>query len=151
MSFFEKARQAADRAAEQAKVAAEKASEQAKVAAAKAGVEAKAAAQKVRRGLTPERLAELIVRATALQERANAELRAKGSPYRITEINVTASIPPNFGFVIARTMDPEVLAEAIESAELLAREGEDATLDLETASATVQGSADAAPEGTAGS
>jgi hypothetical protein len=133
MSFFEKARQAADRAAEQAKVAAEKAGAQAKVAAEKAGVEAKAAAQKVRRGLTHERLAELIVRATALQERTNAELRAKQSPYRITEINVTASIPPTIGFVIGRTADPADLAGAVESAELLARRGEDTTLEIETA------------------
>ena len=119
MSFFEKAKQAADRAAEQAKVA-----------AAQAGVQAKAATEKVKRGLTPERLADLIIKATALQERTNTTLREKGSPYRIQEISVTASIPPNIGFTIARMADSEV-GRVVESAEILERLGEDAVLDLE--------------------
>jgi len=120
MSFFEKAKQAADRAAEQAKIA-----------AAQAGVQAKAATEKVKRGLTPERLADLIIKATALQERTNTTLREKGSPYRIQEISVTASIPPNIGFTIARLADPEVVGRVVESAEILERLGEDAVLDLE--------------------
>jgi len=119
MSFFEKAKQAADRAAEQAKIA-----------AAQAGVQAKAATEKVKRGLTPERLADLIIKATALQERTNTTLREKGSPYRIQEISVTASIPPNIGFTIARMADSEV-GRVVESAEILERLGEDAVLDLE--------------------
>ena len=121
MSFFEKAKQAADRAAEQAKVA-----------AAQAGVQAKAATERVKRGLTPERLAELIIKATALQERTNVTLKEKGSPYRVQEITVTASIPPNIGFTIARTSDPEVVGRVVESAEMLERLGEDAILDLES-------------------
>ena len=119
MSFFEKAKQAADRAAEQAKIA-----------AAQAGVQAKAATEKVKRGLTPERLADLIIKATALQERTNTTLREKGSPYRIQEISVTASIPPNIGFTIARMADSKV-GRVVESAEILERLGEDAVLDLE--------------------
>jgi len=121
MSFFEKAKQAADRAAEQARIA-----------GAKAGVQAKAATERVKRGLTPERLADLIIKATALQERANATLRAKGSPYRIQEISVTASIPPNIGFTIGRTSDLEVVGRVVESAEMLESLGEDAVLDLES-------------------
>ena len=129
MSFFEKARQAADKAAEQARVA-----------AAQAGAQAKVAGEKVRRSLTHERLAELIVKATALQERTNDELRSKQSPYRVTEINVTASFPPNIGFVIARVTEPEpeVTGPVIESTKLLAQEGEEPTLEVEAA-ATPQG------------
>ena len=135
MSFFEKAKQAADRAAEQARVAAAQASVQAKAAAAQAGVQAKAAGEKVRRGLTHERLAQLIVKATALQERTNDELRAKGSPYRINEISIAASIPPTIGFVIGRMGDAELTGRVVESAEILERMGEDAVLDVEPASA----------------
>jgi hypothetical protein len=137
MSFFEKARQAADKAAEQAKMAAEKASEQAKIAAAQAGAQAKVAGERVRRSLTHERLAELIVKATALQERTNAELRSKQSPYRITEINVTASFPPNIGFVIARVTEtePEVTGPVVESTELLEQVGEAPVLEVEEAPA----------------
>jgi hypothetical protein len=131
MSFFEKAKQAADRAAEQAKLAAAQAGVQAKAAAAQAGVQAKAAGEKVRRGLTHERLAQLIVKATALQERTNDELRAKGSPYRIQEITVTASIPPNIGFTIARLGDAELGGRVVESVDILAKMGEDAVLDVE--------------------
>ena len=121
MSFFEKAKQAADRAAEQAKTA-----------AAQAGAQAKVATERVKRGLTPERLADLIIKATALQERTNVTLREKGSPYRVQEISVTASIPPNIGFTIARMADPEVVGRVVESAEMLERLGEDAVLDIES-------------------
>lgn len=134
MSFMEKARQAADRAAEQARVA-----------ATQAGVQARAAGQKVRRGLTHERLAELIVRATALQERTNDELRAKASPYRVTEISVTASIPPNIGFVIARLPDAELPGAVVDSSTILERRGEEEDLDL-----SAEGEAGGSPGGTPG-
>ncbi len=135
MSFFEKAKQAADRAAEQARIA-----------ASQAGAQAKVTTEKVKRGLTPERLADLIIKATALQERTNATLREKGSPYRIQEISVTASIPPNIGFTIARTSDPEVVGRVVESAEMLERLGEDAILDIEPETAS-----EASPHAGAGS
>ena len=120
MSFFEKAKQAADRAAEQARIA-----------ATQAGAQARVATERVKRSMTHERLAELIVKATALQERTNAELRAKGSPYRIQEITVTASIPPNIGFTIARLADPELIGKVVESVEILQEMGEVPVLDLE--------------------
>ena len=120
MSFFEKAKQAADRAAEQARIA-----------AAQAGAQAKATTERVKRSMTHERLAELIVKATALQERTNDELRAKNSPYRIQEITVTASIPPNIGFTIARLADPELIGKVVESVEILQELGEVPVLDLE--------------------
>ena len=44
--------------------------------------------------IDPGTLAELIVKATALQEMTNTALRGKGSPYRISEISISASIPP---------------------------------------------------------
>jgi hypothetical protein len=120
MSFFEKARQATERAAEQARIA-----------ASQAGAQAKATTERVKRSMTHERLAELIVKATALQERTNDELRAKNSPYRIQEITVTASIPPNIGFTIARLADPELIGKIVESVEILEEQGEVPVLDLE--------------------
>ena len=150
MSFFEKAKQAADRAAEQARIAADRAAEQAKIAAAQAGAQAKVATERVKRGLTPERLADLIIKATALQERTNATLREKGSPYRIQEISVTASIPPNIGFTIARTSDQEVVGRVVESAEILENLGEDAVLDLESEGAADAATAEAALPGATG-
>jgi hypothetical protein len=120
MSFLEKARQAA-----------EKAGEQARVAASQAGAQAKVATERVKRNMTHERLAELIVKATALQERTNDELRAKNSPYRIQEITVTASIPPNIGFTIGRLADPELVGKVVESVEILEEMGEAPVIDIE--------------------
>jgi hypothetical protein len=120
MSFFEKARQATERAAEQARIA-----------ASQAGAQAKATTERVKRSMTHERLAELIVKATALQERTNDELRLKNSAYRIHEITVTASIPPNIGFTIARLADPELIGKVVESVEILEELGEVPVLDLE--------------------
>ena len=121
MSFFEKARQATERAAEQARIA-----------ASQAGAQAKATTERVKRSMTHERLAALIVKATALQERTNEELRAKNSPYRIQEITVTASIPPNIGFTIARLADPELIGKVVESVEILEELGEAPVLEMET-------------------
>ena len=82
-----------------------------------------------RRGVTtviekidPSTLAELIVRATALQEMTNTSLRQKGSPYRIAEISISASIPPAVSFAISRMGDePEeaVVGQVVSSAELV--------------------------------
>ena len=55
--------------------------------------------------IDPGILAEVVIKATALQERANARLRAKGSIYRIGEIQVTASLPPGISFSIERIGD----------------------------------------------
>jgi hypothetical protein len=52
--------------------------------------------------IDPGILAEVIIKATALQEKANASLRRKGSIYRIGEIQVTASLPPGISFAITR-------------------------------------------------
>ena len=61
--------------------------------------------------IDPGTLAELIVKATALQEMTNGALRAKGSPYRISEISIAATIPPGVNFAISRIDD---VVEALE-------------------------------------
>lgn len=70
-------------------------------------------------------LAEIVIKATALQEKANKSLRAKRSPYRITELVISAAIPPNVQFSIARIDDAvEELADvSIESSELVTLPG----------------------------
>jgi hypothetical protein len=127
MSFLERARQAAEQAAktaaEQGSRAAAKVDATLRDPATKARAEA--AMKKARRGLTtaleridPGVLADVVVKATSLQERANARLREKGSVYRISEIGIGASIPPSVTFTISRVEDPD--AEAKSSIELLA-------------------------------
>jgi hypothetical protein len=73
--------------------------------------------------IDPGILADVIIKATALQEKANARLRRKGSIYRIGELQVTASIPPGIAFSIVRVNDPEEVAGDAElrtSTEILA-------------------------------
>ncbi len=71
--------------------------------------------------IDPSTLADLIVKATALQEMTNKSLRTKGSPYRVSEITIQASIPPAVSFTIARLGDePEqVGAQVVSSSELV--------------------------------
>jgi hypothetical protein len=57
--------------------------------------------------INPGLLADLIIHATSAQEKANKALREKGSQYRISEMYLTASIPPQVGFYIARLGDAE--------------------------------------------
>ena len=52
--------------------------------------------------IDPGVLADLIIKATALQEMTNSSLRDKRSPYRINEISIAASIPPGVTFAIGR-------------------------------------------------
>ncbi len=79
--------------------------------------------------IDPGILAEVVIKATALQERANARLRQKGSIYRIGELQVTASIPPGISFTILRIDDPDdptTGAELHTSSEILAAEAAEA-------------------------
>ena len=88
-----------------------------------AGAGAREAAGLARRGVTmfvekidPDTLAEVIVKATALQEVTNKALRKKGSPYRISEISISASIPPAVSFAIQRLDDePEEVGPSVHS------------------------------------
>ena len=136
MSFLQRAREAAEAAAGSAQQAAEaartKATEVGRSAQDPAmherlGKQAKDAMGQARKGMAtvvekidPATLAELVIKATALQEKTNASLRDKKSPYRIAEISITASIPPGVSFVISRIDEGEILSgTAVTSAELI--------------------------------
>ncbi len=135
MSFIKRAQEAAAAAAEQAQHAAGLASRSAGDPATqeKLGQQARAAMGAARRGVStvveridPGILADLIIKSTALQEMTNNSLREKQSPYRIAEVNITASIPPGITFSISRVDDREevVTGATVSSASLAA--------DLET-------------------
>ena len=89
--------------------------------------QARSAMGAARRGVTtvveridPGALADLIIKATALQEMTNAALREKRSPYRISEVDITASIPPGVTFAISRIdAAEEALTGAVVSSEQL--------------------------------
>ena len=129
MSFIKRAQEAAAQAAAMAnRTASDPATQEAVSRSAREAV------GMARRGVTtviekidPATLAELIVRATALQEMTNASLRQKGSPYRIAEISISASIPPAVSFAISRLGDEteEIVGEVVSSAELV-EQAEDA-------------------------
>jgi hypothetical protein len=101
--------------------------------------------------IDPGTLAELIIKATALQEMTNRSLRKKGSPYRIAEISISASIPPSVSFAISRLDDPEEAGdEIVSSSELVEQAAESGdlvlaldgtTLDETTAAAIVEAAA----------
>ncbi|MBI2775926.1 MAG: hypothetical protein HYX57_01485 [Chloroflexi bacterium] len=143
MSFLDRARQAASQAASQAAEQAKHAAEQARTTVSEGADKASTVmhdpsnAEKARKALSraksgvgtaidridPGVLADVVIKATALQERANRALRAKGSPYRIAEISIGAAIPPSVTFAISRTNDPDgdgVPEGAVASTELLA-------------------------------
>jgi hypothetical protein len=133
---MKRAQQAAEAAAASAQQAAEaarlKASEVGRTAADPAmherlGRQAKETVAQARRGVAtvveridPGTLAEVIIKATSLQEKTNAALRAKKSPYRVSEIAISASVPPGITFSITRIDEGEVLSgQAVTSAELI--------------------------------
>ena len=118
MSFLDRAKQAAQQAAEQARMATDQVRQEAGRASATLGdpataEKARQALSRAKRGIAtaidridPNVLADVIIKATALQERANAALREKGSPYRISEVGIGAAIPPSITFTISRSDDP---------------------------------------------
>ena len=122
MSFMEKARKAADQARQAAAegigaMTTPEAKAEMREAASHAAGQMRGAAGQAKRGLVsaldkidPGILADVVIKATALQETANRALRQKGSIYRIGEITITASLPPQVGFAIVRLGDePEDL------------------------------------------
>lgn len=143
MTFMEKARQAAGQAASTAaKVSVDVGSQAAKAGADLGGraaaataatikdpatkARARAALKKAKRGFTtaleridPRILADVVVKATSLQEKANASLKERGSAYRIGEITIGASIPPSIQFSIERVDDPD--NALLDSSTLLAK------------------------------
>ena len=132
MSFLDKARQAAEQARQSASqsissMATPEAKAEMRQAASQMGGQMKGAADQAKRGLItaldridPGILADIVIKATAIQEVANRSLRQKGSIYRIGEITVTATIPPQIGFSISRLGDEpdEPVQELLSSSEL---------------------------------
>jgi hypothetical protein len=84
--------------------------------------------------IDPGILADLIIKATAAQEKANIALKGKGSPYRIAEINITATIPPQIGFAVARMGDMDELDDP-SSLELL----EEGAVDTDSPTVSLDG------------
>jgi hypothetical protein len=135
VDFVKRAREAAEAAAEQAQQAAGMATRTAHDPATqeKLGQQARAAMGAARRGVStvveridPSVLADLIVKATALQEMTNTSLREKRSPYRIAEVGITASIPPGVTFSISRLDDGAtgLTSTVVDSAELVEHQAE---------------------------
>ena len=161
MTFMERARQAAGAAATTAaKVSVDVGSQAAKAGADIGGraadataatikdpatkARARAALKKAKHGFTtaleridPKILADVVVKATSLQEKANASLKARNSAYRIGEITIGASFPPSIQFAIQRLDDPEQLLH--DSSILLAKAIEEREGDIGAGSATIVG------------
>jgi hypothetical protein len=126
---MKRAREMAEAAASQAQAAAGAASRTAQDPETQERLshQARSAMGAARRGVStvieridPGVLADLIIKATALQEMTNASLRQKRSPYRISEVNITASIPPGVTFAIGRIdAAEEALTGAVVSSERL--------------------------------
>jgi hypothetical protein len=135
VSFIKRAQEAAAQAAEAARQTAAVANQKANDPETQEAVarSAREAVGMARKGVTtviekidPSTLAELIVKATYLQELTNKALRQKGSPYRIGEIAISASIPPAVSFAIARLGDEEeMVGQIVSSTELVAEEAVD--------------------------
>jgi hypothetical protein len=111
VSFLERAKLAAEQARQAAVETTERAHATMRDPATKE--KARKTLGMAKRGITtaveridPAVLADVVIKATTLQERANAALRAKSSPYRISEIAIGASIPPSVTFSIGRLDDP---------------------------------------------
>jgi hypothetical protein len=129
---MKRAREMAEQAASQAQQVAGQATHSAQdpETQEKLSQQARAAMGAARRGVStvveridPGVLADLIIKSTALQEMTNASLREKQSPYRISEVGITASIPPGVTFSISR-MDSydETITGKVVSSEVLVDE-----------------------------
>jgi hypothetical protein len=92
-----------------AKVAAVGAARGAGRAAEGAGRAVKSALDKV----NPDLLAGIVIKATSIQEQANAVLRANRSLYRIGGIEIGASFPPSISFQIIRAAELELEEQAL--------------------------------------
>ena len=128
MSFLNRAKELAQAAAEQTQQATGMATKAAADPATqeKLGQQARSALGAARRGVStvveridPGVLADLIIKSTALQEMTNDSLRAKKSPYRIAEVNITASIPPGITFAISRVDDVDLVGGEVSSETLV--------------------------------
>jgi hypothetical protein len=155
MSFLERAKSVAGQAA---KVSVDVAGQAAKVGAEVGGkavatvrdpatqARAKSALKKAKRGFTtileridPRILADVVVKATSLQERANASLQERGSVYRIGQIQIGASIPPSIQFSIERVDDPD--QKLLDSTALLAKSVKEGNTGTSEAIVSLDGTA----------
>lgn len=138
MSFFEKARQSATQGL--AQLTSADGTSEVRGAAAQVGTSMREMAGSARRGIVtvieridPDTLADLIIKATAIQEVTNAALARKGAAYRIGDISITATIPPQIGFAISRVgdvaapVDSQLLRDSTE----LHADGDAAVLSLD--------------------
>lgn len=142
MSFLDRARQAADQARQSATEGiASMTTPEKKAEMRETATQLRGAAGQAKRGIItaiekidPGLLADIIIKATALQERANRSLRDKASAYRVAEITITATMPPQIGFSISRLgdIDEEYPAAALISSDEL--EAAVATADTEVLS-----------------
>jgi hypothetical protein len=112
--------------------------EQARRALAEAGRRGKQAAGVARKGLVtviehiePGTLADVIIRATAIQEKTNDALRKKGSLYRISEVSISASIPPGVNFAIGRLEDGDGVVPGTASTNLVGSDSDIPVLALD--------------------
>jgi hypothetical protein len=115
--------------------------EKARLALAEAGRRGKKAAGFARKGLVtvieriePGTLADVIIRATAIQEKTNEALRKKGSLYRISEVSISASISPGINFAIGRMEGEGEVLGGKSSTELVEPEDEAPVLALDGSS-----------------
>jgi hypothetical protein len=63
--------------------------------------------------LNPDLLAAVVIKATSIQEQANAVLRRNRSLYRIGGIEIGAAFPPSISFQIIRAAELELEEEAM--------------------------------------
>jgi len=91
MSLFDKAKEAAQGAADKAKEAADKAKDA-----------AEKAKEKSLELVSDDKIADAIISALTKQEKVNEILAAKGSKYCIGEISVELGLPPSISFTIVR-------------------------------------------------
>ena len=129
MSFLDRARQAAEQARQSASEGiASMTTPEKKAEMRETATQLRGAAGQAKRGIMtaiekidPGLLADIIIKATALQERANKSLREKASAYRVAEITITATMPPQIGFSISRLgdIDEEVPEAALISSDEL--------------------------------
>ena len=148
MSFLDRARQAAEQARQSASEGiASMTTPEKKAEMRETATQLRGAAGQAKRGIMtaiekidPGLLADIIIKATALQERANKSLRDKASAYRVAEITITATMPPQIGFSISRLgdIDEEVSEAALISSDELEAEVESADTEVLSLDADVE-------------
>ena len=157
MSFLDRARQAAEQARHSASEGiASMTTPEKKAEMRETATQLRGAAGQAKRGIMtaiekidPGLLADIIIKATALQERANKSLRDKASAYRVAEITITATMPPQIGFSISRLgdIDEEVPEAALISSDELEAAVASADTEVLSLDGDLQAALDEEPAG----